>query len=123
MVLVLYREGYFDGKSDIAWLAQGWKALRLYGRRARAAIEAQDMVVKAQMLGKAGQLLVVMSGILETEDGQVLGAALMTIYSALQFTLLRANVENSLAALDDFDKALALLDRDMIAASEKARAA
>jgi flagellin-specific chaperone FliS len=123
MELVLYREGFFDGKPDIAWLAQGWKALRLYGKRARAAIETGDMVTKAQMLGKAGQLLVVMSGILDTADGQALGAALMTIYTALQYTLLRANLDNSVAALDDFDRALALLDRDMMAASEKAMAA
>jgi flagellin-specific chaperone FliS len=123
MELVLYREGFFDGKTDIAWLAQGWKALRLYGRRAGAAIETEDMVTKAQMLGKAGQLLVVMSGILQTADGQALGQALMTIYTALQYTLLRANLENSLAALDDFDRALALLDRDMMATSEKAMAA
>jgi flagellin-specific chaperone FliS len=123
MELGLYREGYFDGKPDIAWLSQGWKALRLYGRRARAAIEAQDMVTKGQMLGKAGQLLVVMSGILDTDEGETLGTALMTIYTALQFTLLRANLDNSLAALDDFDRALALLDRDMMRTSESVMAA
>jgi len=123
MELVLYREGFFDGKPDVAWLSQGWKALRLYGKRARAAIETGDMLTKAQMLGKAGQLLVVMSGILETEDGKTLGTALMTIYTALQYTLLRANLDNSMAALDDFDRALALLDRDMMAASDKAMAA
>jgi hypothetical protein len=123
MELVLYREGFFDGKPDIAWLSQGWKALRLYGRRARTCIEAGDMPGKSQMLGKAGQLLVIMSGILETEEGKMLGAALTTIYTALQFTLLRANAENSLDAMDDFDRALALLDRDMILASNRALAA
>ena len=123
MELGMYREGLFDGKPDIVWLAQGWKALRLYGRRARAAIETGDMVAKAQMLNKAGQLLVVMSGILETDEGKTLGAALMTIYTALHFTLLRANLQNSLTALDDFDKALMLLDRDMAASSETALAA
>ncbi len=123
MELVLYREGFFDGKPDVAWLSQGWKALRLYGRRARQAIQTADMVTKAQMLDKAGQLLVVMSGILETDSDQSLGMALMTIYTALQFTLLRANLENSLAALDDFDRALALLDRDMMRISESVMAA
>jgi flagellin-specific chaperone FliS len=123
MELGMYREGLFDGKPDIVWLAQGWKALRLYGRRARAAIETGDMVAKAQMLNKAGQLLVVMSGILETDEGKTLGAALMTIYTALHFTLLRANLQNSLTALDDFDQALMLLDRDMAASSETALAA
>jgi hypothetical protein len=47
----------------------------------------------------------------------------MTIYTALQFTLLRANLDNSLAALDDFDRALALLDRDMMRTSESVMAA
>jgi len=123
MELVLYREGFFDSKPDVAWLSQGWKALRLYGRRARYAIQTSDMATKAQMLDKAGQLLVVMSGILETEPGQPLGMALKTIYTALQFTVLRANLDNSLAALDDFDRALALLDRDMMRISESVMAA
>jgi flagellin-specific chaperone FliS len=64
-----------------------------------------------------------MSGILETDEGKTLGAALMTIYTALHFTLLRTNLQNSLTALDDFDQALMLLDRDMAASSETALAA
>jgi flagellin-specific chaperone FliS len=118
-----YRAGMFDGKPDIAWLRQGWRGLRFYGRKARAAIEAGDIVLKADLIFRADQLLDIMSGILNTSEGAKLGPALMTIYTALRYTLLRANAENSTAALDDFEAALAFLDRDMIKLSESAIAA
>lgn len=115
-----YRASIFDGKADVNWLHHGWRGLRLYGRRAKAAIEAGDMATKAIMLARADELLNLMSGILDTSDGSRLGPALMTIYSALRFTLLRANTENSKPALDDFEAALAILDRDMAKVSEGA---
>jgi flagellar biosynthetic protein FliS len=115
-----YRASIFDGKADVSWLHHGWRGLRLYGRRAKAAIEAGDMATKAVMLARADELLTLMSGILDTSDGSKLGPALMTIYSALRFTLLRANTENSQSALDDFEAALAILDRDMAKVSEGA---
>jgi flagellar biosynthetic protein FliS len=108
-----YRAAMFDGKSDVNWLQQGWRGLRLYGRRAKAAIEAGDIATKAVMIARADELLNLMSGILDTSDGSKLGPALMTIYSALRFALLQANTENSKSALDDFEAALAILDRDM----------
>jgi len=118
-----YRAAMFDGQADVNWLHQGWRGLRLYGRRAKAAIEAGDMAAKAAMLARADELLNLMSGILDTGDGSKLGPALMTIYSALRFTLLRANTENSKSALEDFEAALAILDRDMAKLSEGALAA
>ncbi|MGO9817697.1 MAG: flagellar protein FliS [Acidocella sp.] len=118
-----YRASMFDGKSDVSWLHQGWRGLRLYCRRAKAAIEAGDMATKAAMLARADELLNLMSGILDTSEGSKLGPALMTIYSALRFTLLRANTDDSKSALDDFEAALAILDRDMTKASEGALAA
>jgi len=117
-VISTYRANMFDGAPDIAWLRQGWRGLRQYGRKARAAIEAGDVLTKATMIARADELLNVMCGILDTAEGTSLGPALMTIYSALRFTLLRANAEDSLAALQDFDAALAILDRDMIKSSE-----
>jgi flagellar biosynthetic protein FliS len=122
-LMTAYRAGMFDGKADIAWLSQGWRGLRQYGRKAKAAIEAGDLITKGAMIGRADQLLNVMTGILDSEPGSRLGAALMTIYTALRFNLLRANIENSIAALDDFEAALAILDRDMIKSSESAIAA
>ncbi len=113
-----YRTGMFDGKADISWLRPGWRALRLYGRRAKAAMEANDTAAKAEMICRADRLLNVMAGILDTEAGTTLGPALMTIYTALRYTLLRANIENNAKALDDFEAALAILDRDMIKSSE-----
>jgi flagellin-specific chaperone FliS len=118
-----YRATMFDGTADLAWLRQGWRGLRQYGRRASAAIEAGDIATKAAMIARADALLTVMSGILDTADGTTLGPALMTIYTALRFTLLRANTENSAAALQDFETALAILDRDMIKTSESVLAA
>lgn len=122
-----YRATMFDGMADLAWLRQGWRGLRQYGRRACAAIEAGDAATKAAMIARADELLTVMSGILDTSDGTTLGPALMTIYSALRFTLLRANTEanpeDSVAALQDFEAALAILDRDMIKSSESVLAA
>ncbi len=115
-----YRASMFDGKADIGWLRQGWRGLRLYGRRARTAIEAGDMATKAIMVARADELLNLMSGILDTGGGSKLGEALMTIYSALRFTLLQANTENCVSALDDFEAALAILDRDMATISEGA---
>lgn len=118
-----YRATMFDGTADLTWLRQGWRGLRHYGRRARNAIEAGDMASKAAMIAKADELLTLMSGILDTSTGTTLGPALMTIYTALRFTLLRANAENSAEALQDFEAALALLDRDMIKSSESVLAA
>ncbi len=113
----------FDGKPDIAWLRPGWRALRFYGRRARAAIEAGDSKSKVAMIAHADELLTLMTGILDTDAGTTLGPALMTIYTALRYMLLRANVENSMAALDDFEAALALLDCEMIGPVRNAEAA
>lgn len=118
-----YRATMFDGAADMNWLHQGWRALRHYGRQASAAIEAGDTTAKAAMIARADELLTVMSGILDTSDGAPLGAALMTVYSALRFTLLRANTENSVAALQDYETALAILDRDMMKSSESMLAA
>ncbi len=117
-----YRATMFDGAPDISWLRQGWRGLRQYGRRARTALEQGDTMEKAAMLARADELLTVMSGILDTGAEATLGPALMLIYSALRFTLLRANTaantKDSLEALADFDRALAILDRDMIKSSE-----
>jgi flagellin-specific chaperone FliS len=116
-----YRETLFDGAPDVAWLTQGWRGLRLYGRKARAAILAGDVAAKANMIHRADQLLNVMSGILDSSDGSELGRTLMTLYTALRYDLIKANAENSLAALDDYESALAQLDRDMIKSSESVR--
>lgn len=118
-----YRATMFDGTADLAWLRQGWRGLRQYGRRARLAIEEGDTATKAAMIARADALLTVMSGILDTSEGTTLGPALMTIYAALRFTLLRANTEDSVTALQDFEAALAILDRDMIETSESVLAA
>jgi len=108
-----YRATMFDGPADTTWLRQGWRGLRQYGRRARAAIEAGDIGAKAEALARADELLNLLTGILDTSSGNALGPALMTVYGALRFTLLRANAQNSTEALADFEAALALLDRDM----------
>ena len=118
-----YRATMFDGTADLSWLHQGWRALRQYGRRARLAIAEGDIATKAAMIARADELLNVMSGILDTSAGTTLGPALMTIYTALRFTLLRANTENCAAALVDFEQALAILDRDMANSSESVLAA
>jgi flagellar biosynthetic protein FliS len=118
-----YRDVMFDGQADLDWLRQGWRGLRLYGRRAKAAIEAGDIAHKAVMIHRADQLLNVMSGILMTDQEARLGNALMTIYTALRFTLLRANTENDSAALDDLEAALSILDRNMNKRPESAIAA
>lgn len=113
-----YRASMFDGTAEIDWLRQGWRGLRYYGRQAKAAIEAGDNVAKMAVIARADELLDLLSGILETGANATLGPAMMTIYTALRFTLLRANAENSLDALRDYEAALALLDRDMTKSSE-----
>jgi flagellar biosynthetic protein FliS len=113
-----YRAPMFDGETELDWLRQGWRALRLYGRKAKAAIVAGDMALKAQMVTRADQLLVLMTGILDTGPGTTLGPRLMNIYSVLQTTLLRANLRNDTAALDEFDRAIESLVRDMLETSE-----
>ena len=89
----------FDGETELDWLRHGWRALRLYGRKAKAAILAGDMALKAEMMIRADRLLVLMTGILDTGPGTTLGPALMKIYATLQTTLLRANIQNDAAAL------------------------
>lgn len=110
----IYRTSMFDGEPDMHMLKQGWRALRYYGRRARQAVENGDVQDKAQMIARADELLTVMSGVLDTGEGANLGRALMTIYSALRYTLFRANTENSLDALHDYDVALSLLDQSLV---------
>jgi flagellar biosynthetic protein FliS len=109
-----YRATLFDGEAELAWLRQGWRALRLYGRKAKSAMLAGDMALKGQMITRADQLLVLMTGILDTAPGTTLGPKLMTIYGVLQTTLLRANLQNDTAALDEFDQAIENLVRDML---------
>jgi flagellin-specific chaperone FliS len=118
-----YRAGMFDGKTDVSWLQQGWRGLRFYGRKAKAAIAAGDTAAKADMIARADQLLTIMTGILDTDTGTTLGPALVTIYNALRYTLLRANIGDDISALDDFETALAILDRDMTKSSESVIAA
>jgi flagellin-specific chaperone FliS len=72
------------------------------------------MTLKAEMVIRADRLLVLMSGILDTGPGTTLGPALMKIYGTLQTTLLRANIQNDAAALDEFDRAVEVLVRDML---------
>lgn len=119
-ISTIYRATMFDGDVGLKMLQQGWRALRYYGKRARLAIEVGDIPTKAQMIARADELLNVMSGVLDTTENAKLGNALMTIYSALRFTLFRANTENSLEALRDYDIALSLLDQDIKNTSEDA---
>lgn len=118
----MYRTTMFDGEPSLHMLRQGWRALRYYGKRARQAMESGDIITKAHMIARADELLNVMSGVLDTTENAKLGKALMTIYSALRFTLFRANIENSLEALHDYDVALSLLDQDLVKSSESTMA-
>jgi len=113
-----YRASLFDGEPSLAWLRPGWRGLRLYGQRAKAAIETGDLRLKSEMISRADQLLTVMTGILETGSEAALGPALMRIYDALRLALLRANVSNDCAALDDFDQSLQAMDQDFLRLTE-----
>ena len=107
-----YRASMFDGEPGINWLRPGWYSLRLYGQRAKAAIEAGDVVLKANMIVRADQLLTIMSGVLDTGPGTTLGPAMMSIYDRLRLCLWKANIKNDCAALDDYDQALQTIDRE-----------
>jgi flagellar biosynthetic protein FliS len=112
-VLSSYRAGLFDSEPGLNWLRPGWRGLRLYARKARAAIEAGDIAEKCAMIDRADSLLTLMTGILDTGHGTTLGPALTNIYAALHQTLLRANINNDVSALADFEEALLTLDREM----------
>jgi flagellin-specific chaperone FliS len=109
-----YRSAMFDGEPGIGWLRPGWLSLRLYGRQARAAIEAGDIVLKANMIVRADKLLTIMSGILDTSTGTTLGPAMMRIYDKLRFCLWKANIKNDCTALDDYDQALQIIDKEFL---------
>src|ERR1700722_6404694 len=113
-----YRATMFDGETELDWLRHGWRARRLYGRKAKAAIQAGDVALKAEMVMRADRLLVMMTGILDTGPGTTLGPVLMNIYTALQASLLRANIQNDVAALEEFDRALETLVHDMLETPE-----
>jgi flagellin-specific chaperone FliS len=113
-----YRAGMFDGEPGIDWLRPGWRSLRLYGQRARAAIEAGDVPLKGKMIVLADRLLTVMSGILDTSDGTTLGPAMMRIYDRLRFCLWKANIKNDCEALDDYDHALQTIDQEFLKLSK-----
>ena len=95
-IIAGYRATMFDGEAELNWLRQGWRALRLYARKAKAAILDDDMALKWEMITRADQLLVLMTGILDTAPGTTLGPKLMNIYGVLQATLLRANLRNDM---------------------------
>jgi flagellin-specific chaperone FliS len=109
-----YRARMFDGEPGIGWLRPGWRSLRLYGKRAKAAIESGDVVTKANMIVRADRLLSIMSGILDTSAGTTLGPAMMSIYDKLRLCLWKANSKNDCAALDDYDQALHTIDEDFL---------
>ncbi|HTI00227.1 MAG TPA: flagellar protein FliS [Acidisoma sp.] len=117
---ISYRATMFDGEPDLAWLRPGWRALRLYAQKAKAAIEDGDTALKADMISRADQLLTIMSGILEINPGSMLGSSLMRIYSALRLALLDANMSNTCEPLVDFDRALRTLDDEFLKLSEGA---
>lgn len=117
-----YRMTMFEGETNLHMLQQGWRALRYYGKRAGQALENGDVKTKAQMIARADELLNVMSGLLDTTENAKLGKALMTIYSALRYTLFRAATSNSLDALRDYDIALSLLDQDLVKTPESTTA-
>jgi flagellin-specific chaperone FliS len=114
-----YRAAMFDGEPGVSWLRPGWRSLRLYGQQAKAAIEAGDVVLKANMIVRADRLLNVMSGILDTGAGTTLGPAMMGIYDRLRFCLFRANSGNDCAALDDYDEALRIIDQEFLKLSKR----
>jgi flagellar biosynthetic protein FliS len=107
----------------VNWLRPGWRGLRLYGRKAKIAIIDGNMLEKAEMIRRADELLTLLSGILDTDTGSTLGPALMNIYGALRTALLRANINDDLTALDEYDDALVTLDRHMMQGIESERAA
>jgi flagellin-specific chaperone FliS len=113
-IIAEYRAGMFDGEPGIGWLRPGWRSLRLYGQRAKAAIEAGDVVLKANMIVRADRLLTIMSGILDTSSGTTLGPAMMRIYDRLRFCLWKANSRNDCSALDDYDQALQTIDEEFL---------
>jgi len=113
-----YRAAMFDGEPGISWLRPGWRSLRLYGQQAKAAIEAGDVRLKANMILRADRLLNVMSGILDTGAETTLGPAMMRIYDRLRFCLFKANSGNDCAALDDYDEALRMIDQEFVKLSK-----
>ncbi|HQT63548.1 MAG: flagellar biosynthesis protein FliS [Acidocella sp. 20-57-95] len=122
-ILASYRASMFDGLPGLNWLRPGWRGLRLYGRKAKIAIIDGNMLEKANMIRRADELLNLLTGILETDSGSTLGPALMNIYAALRQTLLRANLNDDLVALDEYDEALSILDRQMTERLESEAAA
>ncbi len=95
-------------------ILRGWRSLRLYGFHAKKAIEDNDLKKKIDMISRIDELLTVMSGIVsvKSEDDK-LGIALKQIYTALRYTILKANARNDIQALEDFDKALEQLEGDI----------
>ena len=118
-----YRATMFDGEAGLNWLRPGWRGLRLYARKAKEAIKTGDTAFKADMIHRADQLLTLMSGMLDTGAGTTLGPVLMNIYASLHLNLLRANIDNDTAALDEFDQAIDKLMRDILQTSEVSAAA
>jgi flagellin-specific chaperone FliS len=115
-----YRATMFDEEAGIEWLRHGWRALQLFARKAREAGNKGDAALKAQMIERANRLLNLMAGILDTGSGATLGPSLMNIYSSLSATLFRANLENGTENIDDFERAVEKLSRDMLGEAELA---
>jgi len=122
-MLTGYKSTMFDGDADLAVLGNAWRALRLYSRKARTAIQAGNITEKAAMIHRADRLLVLLTGILDTSQGTRLGPKLMSIYAALQRSLLQANLSNDVESLLDFEEAIDALARDMLRSAKISTAA
>jgi len=118
-----YRAAMFDGQPSVHWLRQAWRALRYYASQAAAAMRAGDRSRQIDMILRADQLLTLLSGLLDTSEGALLGARLLLIYNALQAALFRANSRNDPDELADFELAIDELARNMPVESKISRVA
>jgi flagellin-specific chaperone FliS len=116
-----YRAAMFDGQPGVHWLRQAWRALRHYARQAAEAIEAGDRLRQTDMIMRADQLLILLTGVLDTSEDAMLGARLQGIYGALQSALFRANSRNDAAELVGFEQAVEELARCMPAETKMSR--
>jgi flagellin-specific chaperone FliS len=118
-----YRAAMFDGELGVHWLRPAWQALRFYGRQAAEAIEAGDRQRQAEMILRADRLLILLTGLLDTDRQAALGTRMLRVYTALQAALFRANSNNDAAELAGFDEAVEKLARDMMSKPKIAAAA
>jgi len=96
-----YRGLQVEGAGPLELVLLTYDALIKALVKARAAVEAKDMVAEAEQLSRALQAIIELSTSLNFESGGNISASLASLYAYMSRRLLEGQTRNSAAAIDE----------------------